>query len=447
MNTVPDHEEYLSGLIIKKISVNGYRNLKKPIEISLKSDANFLIGRNGTGKTTLINLIYDALSVRYQSLWRSPFISIEFIFSHADKRYSPKLTVEKIIDADGLIHKLNYRFRDYKSKDDAFSYSLVGRHFRSADDPASSMAQRKIKEELEKRFSLTWLALNRSSGLQSGPSESDNWRTASDIDRKLSDSVQRLSTYSTRLDSLFAAEVQKFQQQWLMSFMVEEKPELILRRINDLDFEEEKKHLLSMLRELKMPPHEYLPKVDRHISLAKRLASGDAAERNSFSAFITMYEISKLHRWVERWRILQDRKTDIYKYRDKFLKKMNEMLFRKEAELDSGNLLKIFAIDENSAPQGKKDEKQKNRRDIDLRDLSSGEKQLIIFLTETLLREQRPYIFLADEPELSLHIEWQEILVSTILEISPGAQIFFATHSPDIVNRFGDNVFSMEDLV
>ena len=37
--------------------------------------------------------------------------------------------------------------------------------------------------------------------------------------------------------------------------------------------------------------------------------------------------------------------------------------------------------------------------------LSSGEKQLLILLTQTLLQEKQPYVFIADEPELSLHIE------------------------------------------
>jgi predicted ATPase len=53
-------------------------------------------------------------------------------------------------------------------------------------------------------------------------------------------------------------------------------------------------------------------------------------------------------------------------------------------------------------------------------------------------------VFIADEPELSLHVEWQEKLVPIILDLCPEAQILFATHSPDIVNGFQKNVFSME---
>jgi predicted ATP-dependent endonuclease of OLD family len=87
-----------------------------------------------------------------------------------------------------------------------------------------------------------------------------------------------------------------------------------------------------------------------------------------------------------------------------------------------------------------------DRNEIELSDLSSGEKQMIIFLGETLLQEGNTHIFLADEPELSLHVEWQESLVDNIKALNPEAQIFFATHSPDIISTYDKCVFDMEDL-
>ncbi|WP_352694993.1 AAA family ATPase [Mesorhizobium opportunistum] len=84
---------------------------------------------------------------------------------------------------------------------------------------------------------------------------------------------------------------------------------------------------------------------------------------------------------------------------------------------------------------------------IPIRKLSSGEKQLLIFLSETLLQEQAPFIFLADEPELSLHVEWQEELVPNLLRINPNAQVLFATHSPDIVNKYQANIVEMEKMI
>lgn len=79
--------------------------------------------------------------------------------------------------------------------------------------------------------------------------------------------------------------------------------------------------------------------------------------------------------------------------------------------------------------------------------LSSGEKQLLILLTETLLQRNEPFIFIADEPELSLHIEWQEKIISTIMNLNKNAQIIVATHSPEIAAGYRDNLIDMEDII
>lgn len=437
-------DEFLSDLVIKKITIHDYRGLKEPVVIDLKRDANFLVGRNGTGKTTLINIVYQILSARYTPLLNADFTSVEIAFAHPDRRYSPSLFVEKEYDEDGDLAALTYRFRDFKSKNDSFKYSFKSRLYRSPSDSAT-ITLRKLRAELQKRFQVTWLALNRGDGLRDA-TVTEGQRKVPEIDIRLSDSIQRLSTYVTNLDSHFSDEVENFQKQLLLSFLVEEKQDIIVRRVNDLDLDEERAQITSMLRELKLAPEEYAPKVDRHISMAKSLSSS-TNPIGKFDSIIKLYDIWKLHGWVEKWRVLQERRTEIYFYKDKFSEKLNEMLFRKAILFDSGNTLRVISI-QNGVDTSKKDlyYHEDDPNNIDVRDLSSGEKQLIILLAETLIRERRPYIYIADEPELSLHIDWQEKLVPVILEISPQAQIFFATHSPDIVNKYGENVFSMEEL-
>jgi predicted ATP-dependent endonuclease of OLD family len=55
---------------------------------------------------------------------------------------------------------------------------------------------------------------------------------------------------------------------------------------------------------------------------------------------------------------------------------------------------------------------------------------------------------LMDEPEISLHFEWQKILLESILEINPNAQIIVATHSPAMVmNGWLEHVHEINDLV
>ena len=68
--------------------------------------------------------------------------------------------------------------------------------------------------------------------------------------------------------------------------------------------------------------------------------------------------------------------------------------------------------------------------------LSSGEKQMLSFLCYNAFNENTA-IFI-DEPELSLHVDWQRLLLPTLLEQGTGNQFFIATHSPFIYAKYPD---------
>lgn len=72
--------------------------------------------------------------------------------------------------------------------------------------------------------------------------------------------------------------------------------------------------------------------------------------------------------------------------------------------------------------------------------LSSGERQIVIMMAHLLFNPQlsRKSVFMLDEPELSLHIAWQEILLGTIMESNPGLQLIVATHAPSIIGPMED---------
>lgn len=66
--------------------------------------------------------------------------------------------------------------------------------------------------------------------------------------------------------------------------------------------------------------------------------------------------------------------------------------------------------------------------------LSAGEKQMLSFLCYNTFNENTA-IFI-DEPELSLHVDWQRLLLPTLLEQETKNQFFVATHSPFIYTKF-----------
>ena len=79
--------------------------------------------------------------------------------------------------------------------------------------------------------------------------------------------------------------------------------------------------------------------------------------------------------------------------------------------------------------------------------LSSGEKQMLAILLTVLVEDEQPYVLFMDEPEVSLHIEWQKQLIDLCLELNPNVQIILTTHSPAVVmNGWVDAVTEVSDI-
>lgn len=100
---------------------------------------------------------------------------------------------------------------------------------------------------------------------------------------------------------------------------------------------------------------------------------------------------------------------------------INKFLMNKKALFIDQNLL--FELDDNLGI-------------ITLSDLSSGERQLIYILLKSVIlsdEKSKTSILIMDEPEISLHLAWQEKLLRCLYDINPTSQIIVATHSPAIV--------------
>jgi ABC-type cobalamin/Fe3+-siderophores transport system ATPase subunit len=79
--------------------------------------------------------------------------------------------------------------------------------------------------------------------------------------------------------------------------------------------------------------------------------------------------------------------------------------------------------------------------------LSSGEKQLILILLKVVNSSDKPTILLLDEPEVSLHLTWQENLIKTIRAINDQCQLIIVTHSPALVmNGWMDCYTELKDI-
>lgn len=112
-------------------------------------------------------------------------------------------------------------------------------------------------------------------------------------------------------------------------------------------------------------------------------------------------------------------------------------------------------IDELFAPTGKTIKRDSNEilfrqydEVIEPYQLSSGEKQMLIILLTVLVQNREHYVLFMDEPEVSLHFEWQQQLVALVRDLNPHVQIILTTHSPAVVmDGWQDCVTDVEDIV
>lgn len=78
-------------------------------------------------------------------------------------------------------------------------------------------------------------------------------------------------------------------------------------------------------------------------------------------------------------------------------------------------------------------------RDRGVGNLSSGERQLIVLLTYIAFPPPRSSVMIIDEPELSLHPKWQEAFMASVMSVaSKRLQLVIATHSPAVVGGYRD---------
>ena len=154
-------------------------------------------------------------------------------------------------------------------------------------------------------------------------------------------------------------------------------------------------------------------------------------------SFLTkLGEIKRINKMVVLAEEMERKKAEIRKPINLFLITMNGFIFNeeegKEIKIDAAG--KVYFTTKHST------------KHISIDNLSSGEKQLLTFFANLIfnVKSNSPGIFVVDEPELSLHLSWQQVFVDKTLEINKNIQLIFATHAPEIIGGRRNKMFKLE---
>lgn len=160
----------------------------------------------------------------------------------------------------------------------------------------------------------------------------------------------------------------------------------------------------------------------------KRLRKGGSVETEDALLARTVSQTNTMVEYVKHVEIKRER---LFERLENYLKIVRRFLSDKNIMLSEGGSLQITVGSQ--------------KQPLSPQDLSSGEKHLLIQLTQAFLWENEPIVFVVDEPETSLHLEWQEILLESLKTLAPQIQIIAATHSPTIVGSFRDKLIHLSN--
>jgi predicted ATP-binding protein involved in virulence len=146
-------------------------------------------------------------------------------------------------------------------------------------------------------------------------------------------------------------------------------------------------------------------------------------------------QVRQINRLVELISTYNDDVRGVMEPVERYRNSINGFLADSGKELifdKSGNLQVAIAEDQKPRP---------------ITALSSGERQLVVILTHLAFNRQakRANVLIIDEPELSLHLRWQEQFVDAVASASPGVQLILATHSPSIIKGRIDRCVDVEE--
>ena len=417
---------------IKSVSVKGLWNVKN-ININLNEDVNILIGGNGSGKTTFLRIVESLLNVDLASIDEIIFDEVEIIMQQEE---SLKLVIQRLME-DFVSPLYRYILPDGEVIDIRYSDARMiyrNRNMRGI--------YQHLKERLEVLVKVSWLSINRLSDYSDKIDRRVSETARTDVDLKLELLMNQIVSYRLQLETKVNDRTKKFNEDIVSLLLYNSSYDTLpkydqIQRIqsyNKEDIVTELHKVFSYFGDPRVHTEEIQNHADKIIQVVDKLNSKDgrftSEEMLSLSLMtrtLAILTLSSTYQ-ADKAKILQP----ITMYLDIVAQYLNDK--RIDLNVSTGELTPYVRLG------GKKE------RELAVNVLSSGEKQLLILLTETLLQQSQPYIFIADEPELSLHIEWQRKLVNSIRNLNPNAQIIFATHAPEIAANHSKKLINMQSV-
>lgn len=417
--------------VIERVSISGFWG-DKSVDMSFRSSRNFIIGVNGSGKTTFIDLLSAALRMDFETLTKLDFDEINIVLKTVGKNQKPSIRLTKT-SINEYLSQITYYLKasasDKYTKYEFDDFADIRMARRRRMSPRNEAQHLGLQQQLSELVKLSWLPIWRTHSNAVRDVADD--RLQSSIDAKLAQVTRDFATYFSSLQTQAQRETDLFQEKIFLSLVSGSDRRNVGLSGLAQNTPTDQSELEAVFNEFKMDRARSRRSISHHFERVKA-ATEKVRSQGSITAddLVVMYDNQRLARILADWRRLQEAKSRIYEQRNTFVEIINRLFSRKVAKITDRNEIQIVT---------------QSGKTFTPNVLSSGEKQMFIMLGEVLLYEKNPFVFIADEPELSLHVGWQSELVRSIEKLNDNVQIIFATHSPDIVGDNSKDIIKIEE--
>lgn len=452
---------------IRRVTINGLFEKDNNYKIDLSEGCNCIYGGNGTGKTTIINLIVNSLNLELNSLAKTPFESITILLAKSGQLRAKKFftLTRKLPEADNRFRTVNLKY-SIDGEPKPHSFAVRPREDYERIEERYSVKIEHLKTLLHEKVNLTHVPLLRihDSELLGLRDERDEFLHRSLRSRRVSPqhineimdpSIRVLSslqkqfiaeagkttkTITEKLETLKSQIIEKVMIDSSLIKQVSKAFSKVSKAIKDEVEDVDVAAYIAKLNEAKIDVPE--KKIYEHFQTWKEL--NDSVKTNFET--LQRHENTKISdkkraENTEKFNTSYFSLFAMSHFHDRFLSIVDDVESMQEEKSELTKSFRDYEHEVNSYLNNKKrfilndDGKfsvYSDKRKIQLTELSSGEKHILTILGRAALSSDEGAIFVADEPELSLHLDWQRMILPSIINLSPKSQIIVATHSPSI---------------
>lgn len=427
----------LVGLEINKLY--GYCNYS----VKFNSDITFLYGDNGCGKTTILNIITYIITGKIYELFQYDFKEIRLKYLSAKTNSANEIIISYNENNISII------FSNQEVILESQRYEYMNRNLDDKEEiERAYFSEYPILKDIKYVFNYIYLPLNRNSSyineypfIMKRKSVSSKYRMSHEIDTTLLDVEYLIKNANSRVNFVLNQINEKFGDDIIKSFLDVENTsnmQIIIKYMNSLDnneIERIKKKYTEVLRNIKRWDEDTEIKINAFFSsLTTGIQKAKEINDFDFDLLLKLSEITKISKIITKAEVTEQNKKRHKQPIDDFVKTVNKFIGgnvnKKEIFIDTVGTIYLRTT--------------RNKK-IDIQHLSSGEKQIVTFFAYLIfgLKNTNQSIFIVDEPELSLHLNWQRKFVDAIMSINPNVQLIFATHAPEIIGKHRDRAIKL----